>query len=436
MGLNHNDKIQAYINQVCSQVRFRDVHQDIRLELETHINEAIEEYLSQGSSEEEAIKKAIAQMGDPETIGKELNQVHKPKPDWIVLLLSFLFINIGLLAMYIIQKQGLLPPIQIFNRSLFFSFVGVVTIIGLYFFDYRKLEKYSKHIYLGTLLLLIYTILFGRQVSGSRAWLNIGPFSINFVANSPLLFIVAFAGLFNNWNWSKSFKLLQGLALLGMPLLLYLAAPSISTGVIYIVACMVLMFISGAKFKEIASIPVSFLTILTLAVLMEPYRLERLKNFFIFLNPENDPLGIGYLNVQLHKIITNSGLWGQGLTFKPRVLPELHTDFIFAFITYTFGWVGSILLITFVIIFLIRIASIARQVKLTYAKLLISGVIAILSIQFLWNILMNLGLAPLSSVGLPFISYGGSQLFTNAITVGIILSIYRRRNISQSCKLS
>ena len=107
MGLNHNDKIQAYINQVCSQVRFRDVHQDIRLELETHINEAIEEYLSQGSSEEELLK-AIAQMGDPETIGKELNQVHaQARLDCPAAF--FLFINIGLLAMYIIQKQGLLP---------------------------------------------------------------------------------------------------------------------------------------------------------------------------------------------------------------------------------------------------------------------------------------------------------------------------------------
>jgi len=432
MGLNHNDKIQAYINQVCTQVRLRDIHQDVRLELEAHILEAVEEHLSQGSSEEEAIEKAIAQMGDPETIGKQLNQVHKPKPEWIVLLFSFLFINTGLLAMYFIQKQGLLTSIQIFEQSLFFSFIGLVSIIVLYFFDYRKLEKYSKHIYLGTLLLLIYTILFGRQVSGSRAWLSIGPFSINFVANSPLLFVVSFAGLLNNWDWRNFYKLLQGLALLGIPLLLYFAVPSISTGVIYIVACMVLMFASGAKSKEIASIPVLFLTLLTLAVLIEPYRLKRLKNFFIFFNPENDPLGLGYLNIQLRKIIINSGFWGQGLTFELRLLPELHTDFIFAFITYTFGWIASILLISFVVLFLIRIARIARQVKLTYAKLLISGIISILSIQFLWNILINLGLAPLSGVGLPFISYGGSQLVTNAITVGIILSIYRRRNVSQN----
>ena len=79
--------------------------------------------------------------------------------------------------MYIIQKQGLLPDSN-FNRSLFFSFVGVVTIIGLYFFDYRKLEKYSKHIYLELLTAHLHNLIC-RQVSGSRAWLNIGPFSIN-----------------------------------------------------------------------------------------------------------------------------------------------------------------------------------------------------------------------------------------------------------------
>jgi rod shape determining protein RodA len=432
MDLNHNKKIQDYISEVCSQVRFRDVHQDVKLELEAHIQEIAEEHLTQGSSEKEAVEKAIAQMGDANIVGKQLNKVHKPKPEWSVLLFSFLFINIGLLAMYFIQRQGLLTyDIQIFENSLLFSFMSLISIVGLYFFDYRKLERYSKHIYLGTLLILIITILWGNQANGSRSWLILGPFSVNFVAVSPLLFIVALAGIFNKWDWSNNLKLLQGLALSALPLILILTAPSISTGAIYAVACMVIMIVSGAKFKKIILISGSLIAILILCIITEPYRLNRL---LTFLNPAGDPLGSGYLNIQLSKIISDSGLLGQGLTFDPQVLPALHTDFIFAFITYTFGWIASILLITFVVMFLVRIARIARQVKINYAKLLISGFVSILAVQFLWNIAMNLGLAPISGLGLPFISYGGSQLIINAATVGIISSIYRRKNISKSSK--
>jgi rod shape determining protein RodA len=430
VDLNHNKKIKDYISEVCSQIRFRDIHQDVKLEIEAHIQEILEELLAQGFSEKEAVEKAIAQMGDADIVGKQLNKIHKPKPEWSVLLLSFLFINIGLLGMFFIQKQGLLAyDIQIFKNSLLFSFMSIISIIGLYLFDYRKLERYSKHIYLGTLLILIFTILWGNQVNGSRSWLTLGPFNINFVAVSPLFFIIALAGIINKLDWENNLQRLQGLALFAVPLILILKAPSISTGAIYSIACIVIMVVSDAKFKKLFFILGTFMTLLILSIITEPHRLDRI---LIFLNPEADPLGSGYLNIQLSKIISDSGLWGQGLTFNHKALPELHTDFIFAFITYTFGWIASLLLITFVIMFLVRIAGIARQVKINYAKLLISGFVSILTVQFLWNISMNLGLAPISDIGLPFISFGGSQLIINAATVGIISSIYKRKNISQS----
>jgi cell division protein FtsW (lipid II flippase) len=394
----------------------------------------MEEYLQQGLSEKEAVKQALAQMGDADIIGKQLDLVHKPKPEWTILLLSFLFVNIGLLAMYFIQKQSLLIYDSIlFEKSLLYSLMSLIFIIGLYFFDYRKLERFSKHFYIGTLLILIFTVFWGIQVKGSNSWLAIGPFIVNVVAVIPFLFIAALAGIFNKWDWSSPLKLVQGLALIAIPFIFILMAPSLSTGAVYVLAAMVLMIVSGAKLKQIILIPGSFLAVLILSMITVPNRLNR---FFIFLNPESDPSGSGWLNIQLSKIISDSGLFGQGLTFDPQIIPELHTDFIFAFITYTFGWIASILLIVFVVMFLVRIAGIARQVKNDYGRLLISGFVSIMAIQFLWNILMNLGLAPLSAVGLPFISYGGSQLIINAAIVGIISSIYRRKNISQNYTLS
>ncbi|MFZ7103772.1 MAG: FtsW/RodA/SpoVE family cell cycle protein [Peptococcaceae bacterium] len=428
MNLNHQEEIQAYLNQVCAQVKFREVHKEIRKELESHIQEIVQEYSAQGFSEEEAVAKALAQMGVADIVGKQLNKVHRPRPAWSVLVLSLLFINTGLLAMYFIQKQGLLTyDIPIFAKSLHYSFISLIFIAGLYFFDYRKLEGYAKHIYLGTFFLLFFTVFQGIQVNGSKCWLSLGPFTVNVVTITPLFFSIALAGLFNKWDWHNPLKLLQGFLILAGPLFLILTAPSIATGVIYAATCLVIMIVSGAGIKAIGLIWTPLAAMLILPVITAPYRLVRLLTFF---NPAADPLGNGYLSLQLRKIISESGLFGQGLTFHSRVLPDLHTDFIFAFITYTFGWLASSLLIIFIVIFLIRAASVARQVKLGYGKLLTSSFVTILAVQFLWNIGMNLGLTPISDVGLPFISYGGSQLIFNVVAVGMISGIYRQKTLA------
>jgi cell division protein FtsW (lipid II flippase) len=106
-------------------------------------------------------------------------------------------------------------------------------------------------------------------------------------------------------------------------------------------------------------------------------------------------------------LIINSGLFGQGMTLEPKIIPDLHTDFIFSYITFTFGWVAGGCLVALVILFILRMTRIASLVKDNYARLLVIGFSAIFSIQFVWNIFMNLGLAPISGVGLPFISFGG-----------------------------
>jgi cell division protein FtsW (lipid II flippase) len=280
MGLIDNQKIENYIREVCSRVRFRDIHQDVKMELAAHIEEITEEHINRGVSEEEAVDRALAQMGDADLIGKQLNKVHKPKPEWSVLLISLLFINIGLLAVYLIQKQGLLAyDTPIFERSLFYSLVSFIAIVGLYYFDYRKLEKYSKHIYLGTLLVLIFTIFWGVQANGCRSWLVLGPLKINFVTVSPVLFVVALAGMLNHWDWSKSLKLVQAIALFAVPLFLILLAPSIPTGAIFIVSCIVLMIVSGAKMKQVIVTVGSFMALLILPMITEPYILNRLLHF-------------------------------------------------------------------------------------------------------------------------------------------------------------
>ena len=429
MGIKHNRQIEEYLNNICTHIKHSEVHQQIRLELEDHIEEITAEYISQGTPEDEAVNKAIAQMGDAAHIGKRLNQIHKPRPEWSILALTLLFTSLGLAALFFIQNTVLAVPFPMFELSLGFFFTGTVILVGIYFFDYRKIRPYSKYIYLGTMLVLTYTIFWGIQANGSKSWLSIGPFFINFVQVSPYLFIVALAGIFDNWDWSNSKQLLYALLLLLVPPVLILGAPSLSAAVIYLIASIVLSVVSGLKLKHVLVVMVSGIGVLLLFIMSAPYRLER---FFVFLNPASDPQGVGYLYLQIKKAISTSGLLGQGFTLQPGLIPEIHTDFIFTYIIYTFGWIAGFIIASLTVLFLVRIARIALVVKTNYARLVISGLAAIFTAQFLWNILMNLGAAPISGIGLPFISYGGSQFVMNMAAIGLISSVYRRKNIYHS----
>jgi rod shape determining protein RodA len=425
MGVVNNDKIQAYINSVCSQIKFRAVHHEIRLELETHFNELIEEYLEEGLSEDAAVNKAIAQMGSADIVGQQLNRIHRPKPDWSLLLLSFVLINMGLAAMYFLEKYNLSHSPSIFSKSLVYAFIGGAALVGLYFFDYRKMERHSHKIYGGTLVLLACTMLFGITVNGQRIYLSIGPLTINTFKISPIFFSIALAGIFSRWDWNKPKKLCYGLGLSLLPFLILITG-YLPGAIIYAVTCLTLMIASGARPKIFMSLIGLFSLVLAGLIVSSPYRLARLLSF---MHPERDPLGSGYLHIQLSHLIKDSGLLGLGLTAQPR-LPELHTDFIFSYITFTFGWIAGGCLAVLLLLFIFRMTRIATLVKDNYARMLVMGFSTIITIQFLWNILMNLGLAPISEVSLPFISYGGSQLVFNCAVLGIISSIYKKRDIS------
>lgn len=146
-----------------------------------------------------------------------------------------------------------------------------------------------------------------------------------------------------------------------------------------------------------------------------PYRIRRL---LTFINPNQDPLGTGYINIQLNKITHSTGLFGQGFNF-PRVIPEVHTDFVFTYIVHTFGWIAGIILAALVITFLMRLTYSAMIIKNSYGKLLVSGFVTVFAVRFFWNILMNIGLAPIFGVGLPFISYGGSQFIFGMLAMSV-----------------
>jgi len=426
MSLTQNRQVQDYIAEVCSQIKKRHVHQEIQLELLGHIEDAVLEHLAAGVPQEEAVKKALAQLGEAELIGSELNKIHKTQPEWSILFITGLLAAFGLLIMYFIDAKGVVQDNQhIFNRSLLASLLGVSAIVGLYFFDYRRMQPYSKYIYAATLITLVYVVYFGTEVLGARWWLTLGPVSFNFVEMSLFLFITALAGLLDNWAWHEPKKVLAGLTLGIAPACFMFQASASAIGVVYLIAFAVLMLVSGVKPKYQLLMVGSAIGLFIISFYLEPYRMRR---FYAFINPYQDPTGAGWLNVQLNKLNHSAGLFSHGNSFGPTIIPAEHTDFVFAYIVHAFGWLAGIILAALIIFFLYRLMHTAIETKNSYGKLLASGFVTVFAVRFIWHILMNLSLAPSAVVGLPFISYGGSQYIFSMLAVGLITNIYKLRN--------
>lgn len=429
MGLEHNQRIQEYLATVCSQIKWKEVHKPIREELLTHLSDIVVESVQNGLSEADAIDKAISQMGDPVNVGLELHKTHRPRIEWSLVGIVGSLVGLGLLSIYSLENSGLMRyNDSLFIKTLISLIIGLLSVVGLYSFDYRKIRSVSWIIYLGTLLVLVLGIFFGSRANGMPI-LNLGFIRLSFLGATPFLFAIALSGIFSQWNWQRLEELGKSILVVAVPIMLYLMIPSMSSTVIYIIVVLTLLLASGAKHTHILLAAAAPLVLVLGAILQHPYRIQRLITYF---NPSRDPLGSGYQQVTSLELIRSAGLWGQGFTFPARTLAGIHTDMIFTYLVFTFGWLAGFAIVAVAITLIIRMIRLSRQVKDSYGRLLVTSMAAIFLVQFFWNILMTMGLMPIMGIGLPFISYGGTQLLMQIAAVGLILSIYRRKDIAAS----
>jgi cell division protein FtsW (lipid II flippase) len=393
MGLEND--FEVYIKELCKQIRNKDVHSNIKLEISDHLQTLKEEALLAGLSEEEAIDQALARMGDVKLLGKQLNETHKAPMDIKTMLPVMIVSLFGLLVMYYLQFHSIFTEIQdmkVFDKSLIFYLLGILLMLSLSKFDYRKLLKFSKHLYVGTVLILLITVLFGVRVDGVP-FLILGFANINFTEITPFLLVMSFAGIFHSWNWKDPRNSWLGVGILAFPILLLLTTSAIATSIICIIGCTAIMLASRASLKQAITFAAaaSIWPIFNLVVLSQNYT------------------------------------FGNSLHLTPNLISEVHTDFIFTYIIYSFGWLAAIIAFVLVVFFIWRIWSAAKSVHFSYGKTLAIGLAVTFASQFILSILTNLGLSPLPGVAMPFMSFGGSHLLLEMIAVGLILSIFRRR---------
>jgi cell division protein FtsW len=192
-----------------------------------------------------------------------------------------------------------------------------------------------------------------------------------------------------------------------------------------IIFTVIMIFCSGARMIHIMGLGLVCSIIFITFAMTQEYRWSRIT---AFQDPWADPLGSGYQLIQSLYAIGNGGVSGSGLgnsTQKYLYLPEAHTDFIFAITAEEVGFVGVVFILILYTILIIRGIQVSNRAPDAFGNLLGIGIVSMIGVQTMINIAVVSGLAPVTGIALPFISYGGSSLLLNLISIGILLNISR-----------
>lgn len=434
---NLHPLLQEYTKQVSRQVKARELRQEISEEIAGHLDELWESLRDQGLDDEAAARQAIAQMGDTDAVARGLNRVHKPRVPWAMLSVLTLLLGIALLVMYAVQLSyaagsGRMSDYDLLVRQAFYMAVGLTVLFALSRIHYRGLRSYSWAIYGTAIVILLGAHLLGQQVNGASFWV-IGALglSLNFNVFCPYLFTIAAAGVLSR-GYENGRTALRQLVVFGIiPLLLFASIPSIASLMLYAVTFALMLVFSGYGRRWVMAHLSLVTAIFLLPALLSGYGQNRLIGF---LWRYRDPDGYGYTYTKIDEAIRSAGWRGHGFGLQMDWLPSIHSDTIFTYLVYSLGWLFGAFVLLSVLFFIFHLIKAGLAIKESYGKMLITGLGALFAVQFFWSIGMSLGILPISGVSFPLISYGGSGLLTQLAAIGLIYSVYRRKDIIRNAR--
>ena len=281
---------------------------------------------------------------------------------------------------------------------------------------------------MGCFIFLILVLIpgIGSVRNGSRSWFGIGGFGIQ-PSEFAKLSMIIFTSKYLVFHEKEIHDIKQGvlpiLFLLFLVFGLIMLQPDFGTGVIIVVSIIVLLFISGVSMSFFVKIGVFGLIGVSFLIILAPYRMKRIVSF---LNPWSDPLGSGFQIIQSLYAIGPGGLLGLGFGHsiqKHFYLPEPQTDFIFSIISEEFGFLGILIVSCLFLLIIYRGFRISIHCEDSFGKYLSFGITFQFAFQTLLNLMVVVGLVPVTGVTLPFLSYGGSSLLISMLSMGILLNI-------------
>jgi cell division protein FtsW len=344
------------------------------------------------------------------------------------------FVTLGLVAFGLVMVYSATSaaaalgdgdPMSYLKRQTVYALLGVALMVVASRFDYHRLRYLAPPLLLVALGLCVAVLVVAPEINGARRWFLLGPASFQ-PSELAKLALCLFAAVYLARRGPPRTlgELTKPLgALTAIFCALILLEPDLGTTITLCGTMLAIFLVAGVSLRLLLAASVLAVGVGLLAIWVEPYRRARV---FSFLDPWSDAEGSGFQIVQAMIGIGSGGITGEGLgegVSKVLYLPEAHTDMIFAVVGEELGLVGSALVICAFATFAIAGFRIALRCRDPFGKLLAAGLTALVCGQAAVNLAAVLGIAPLTGIPLPFVSYGGSSLVVLLAAVGILLNI-------------
>ena len=349
-------------------------------------------------------------------------------------------------------------PMRVFIRQLLFAVSGVSLMLLASRIKVSTMSKWSLHLLLLSIALLILVLIIGIKLNGARRWIAIG--GVNGFTFQPseiakVAVVIAFAQIMCKFGKKRmqTFKygVLPFISITAVIVVLLAREPHLSAAIIVTALAAIMMFAGGTRLRWflLAGAVGAAAVVIVLTASVRTMSVEKPADSFAgqlkqitwgdtygyagkridaWLNPEADPLGDGFQIRQSLLAVGSGGLLGQGLgqsRQKYLYLPEEHNDYIFAIICEELGFIGAILILLLFVLLIIRGYWLALHAKDKFSSLIVIGITSLLAIQVFLNVAVVTNLVPATGISLPFFSSGGTALWIQLVQMGVILAVSR-----------
>jgi rod shape determining protein RodA len=375
-----------------------------------------------------------------------------PRPRvWLRMDPVLLLAALGLAACSLVMLKGEGPSLDSANHMYFvqrqaiYFGIGLLVALVLAHVDYSRLREYKYGLY-GVMIALNLVVLGMPKVQGAARWIPLPFFELQPSEFGKVLLIVALSAFAvdrsRRLHERRTTARIMLLAII--PAMLVIPQPDLGTALVYIAVGFAVLFFAGTSWKQLTALVLLFVVAIVLVLvvapatghhLLKPYQMQRLTGF---LHPSHDPSNQTYNITQSLNAIGSGGKTGLGVQGASQVnyhfLPAPDTDFIFAVVGETYGFVGAAVILSLYALLIWRALRILTMAKNLYGTLIAGGVLAMVMFQVFVNAGMTIGIMPITGVPLPLLSYGGSSVLVTFIAIGLLQSIYVQARLTAASK--
>jgi rod shape determining protein RodA len=301
--------------------------------------------------------------------------------------------------------------------------------------DYHSLLQHVPLLYISSVVMLLVTALVGAQIFGSKRWIPLpGGVHLQVSEFVKLVIILLVARYLTDLKTEELeiWEMAKLAALVALPAGLVLMQPDLGTSLTYFAVLVTGAFLAGLRWKYVAAIAIVAVLVLPVGYhFLKDYQKARLVSF---MDPERDPRGTGYQLIQSQIAVGNGGMFGKGVTkgtqTQLRFLPVPHTDFIFSAFAEEHGFVGVVVVLSLYFVMIMRIVQNAQTAPDRSGMYICMGLAGLLLFHMLVNVGMVVGRMPVTGIPLPFMSAGGSSIWSNFMALGLVNNVRLRRFVN------